>query len=77
VPGEIPNFLHSLKVDTVLAYGLGKRAQTFLRQMGIRVITGAYGSVKEVLDGFLKGNLPLDEGWEKRKDFCRQKECRD
>ncbi|MBO8182904.1 MAG: NifB/NifX family molybdenum-iron cluster-binding protein [Archaeoglobus sp.] len=77
MPGDIPRFLQSLGVDTVLAYGLGMRAQTFFNQMGIRVITGAYGSVREVLEGFLKGSLVLDERWEEREDFRKHEGCKD
>ncbi len=77
LPGDIPRFLQSLGVDTVLAYGLGMRAQTFFSQMGIRVVTGASGSVREVLEGFIKGSLVVDERWEEREEFHRHEGCRD
>ena len=77
MPGDIPNFLHSLGVDTVLAYGLGMRAQSFFNQLGIRVVTGAYGTVRDVLEGFIKGNLVIDERWEEREEFRKHEECRD
>ena len=75
VPGQIPRFLHSLGVDTVLAYGVGMRARMFFEQLGIRVITGAYGRVRDVLEAFLRGTLVLDLEWEKREEFHRHKHC--
>jgi len=71
LPGDIPRFLQSLGVDIVLVYGLGMRAQTFFNQMGIRVITGASGNVRDVLEGFVKGSLVVDERWEEREEFQR------
>ncbi len=71
VPGQIPRFLHSLGVDTVLAYGVGMKARMFFEQLGIQVITGAYGKVRDVLEAFLKGTLVLDLEWEKREGFHR------
>ena len=75
VPGQIPRFLHSLGVDTVLAYGVGMRARMFFDQLGIRVITGAYGRVRDVLEDFLRGTLVLDLDWEKREEFHRHEHC--
>ena len=75
VPDQIPQFLHSLGVDTVLAYGVGMRARMFFEQLGIRVITGAYGRVREVLEGFLRGTLVLDLDWEKKEEFRIHRHC--
>ncbi len=75
VPGQIPKFLYSLGVDVVLAYGVGMRARMFFEQLGIRVITGAYGRVRDVLEGFLRGTLVLDTEWEKREGFHRHGHC--
>ena len=69
VPGQIPRFLQSLGVDTILAYGVGMRARMFFESMGIRVITGAYGRVRDVLESFLRGTLVLDVDWEKKEGF--------
>ncbi len=66
VPGQIPRFLQSLGVDTVLAYGVGMRARMFFEELGIRVITGAYGRVRDVLEDFLRGTLVIDEDWESK-----------
>ncbi len=71
MPGQIPRFLHSLGVNTVIAYGVGMKARFFFESLGIRVITGAFGKVKDVLEGFLKNTLVLDLDWEKREEFRR------
>ena len=71
VPGQIPRFLYSLGVDTVICYGMGVRARMFLESMGIKVITGAYGRVKDILEGFLQGTLIIDQEWDKKEEFKR------
>ncbi len=68
-PGDLPNFLRSLGVDVVLAYGMGPRAQRFFSEMGIRVVTGAAGRVGDVVSAFLAGSLRVDEGWAERPGF--------
>jgi len=62
-PGDIPNFLKSLGVNVVIAYGMGPRAQGFFRSLGMEVITGASGRVGEVVKNYLRGNLKADENW--------------
>jgi len=57
VPGEIPNFLKSLGVNLVIARGMGTRAKEFFKRLGIQVITGAHGRIKEVVEAYLKGEL--------------------
>jgi|Deesub1362A_J573_1020465.scaffolds.fasta_scaffold00049_133 predicted Fe-Mo cluster-binding NifX family protein len=74
-PGDIPRFLNSLGVDTIIAYGLGMRAQSFFAEMGIRVISGASGKVRDVIDSFTKGNLEVDRDWDKREGFHRHEGC--
>ena len=68
-PGDVPNFLKSLGVDVVLAYGMGPRAQGFFSSLGIKTVTGAYGRIRDVIRGFLSGNLPLDHGWRTSGEF--------
>ncbi len=70
-PGQIPRFLHSLGVNVVIAYGMGIKARMFFESLGIDVVTGAYGRVGDVLNGFLSGNLELDMDWESREGFHR------
>jgi len=68
-PGDLPNFVKQNKGDVVIAYGMGGRAVDFFKQLGIKVITGAQGSVKEVLDAFLKDRLNIDKDWKNKEEF--------
>jgi predicted Fe-Mo cluster-binding NifX family protein len=72
-PGDIPNFLRSLNVDIIIAYGMGRRAQDFFNSMGIKVLTGAYGKVSDVIKAFLTGSLSLDRYWSEREEFKHEK----
>jgi len=56
-PGLIPKFLHSRGVNVVIARGMGWRAREWFNKLGISVITGAYGRVKDILNLFLSGKL--------------------
>ncbi|RLI75007.1 dinitrogenase iron-molybdenum cofactor [Archaeoglobales archaeon] len=75
MPGDIPRFLQSLGVDTVIVYGLGMKARSFFENMGITVISGAMGRVGEVLERFIRGNLVLDLEWERKEEFRRHGHC--
>lgn len=74
-PGDIPNFLRSLGVNVIIAYGMGRRAQDFFNSMGIEVVTGAYGRIKDVIRAFLSGYLHLDEHWRDREEFGQKHHC--
>jgi len=69
MPGDIPRFLQSLGVDVVITYGLGMRAMSFFESMGIQVISGAMGRVRDVLEGFLRNTLVLDTDWRSKEEF--------
>ena len=62
-PGEIPKWLKAHEVDLVLACGIGERAISFFEEMGIGVIKGVSGKVKEAVQRFLEGTLDLKD-WE-------------
>lgn len=55
--GAIPGFLASQNVSTVLAGGMGEGAYKALVNNGIRAIRGVDGSVLEVVDQYIMGNL--------------------
>ena len=67
-PGQIPEFIHSLGAQVMLAGGMGGRAVAFFRQYGVEPATGAAGTVRESLarymDGGLSGAAPCDESVE-------------
>ncbi|EGV31673.1 Dinitrogenase iron-molybdenum cofactor biosynthesis protein [Thiorhodococcus drewsii AZ1] len=54
-PGQIPEFIHSLGADVVVAGGMGAKAIQWFSQFGIQVVTGARPSVAETLDAYLAG----------------------
>ncbi|MGC9020370.1 MAG: NifB/NifX family molybdenum-iron cluster-binding protein [Candidatus Methanodesulfokora sp.] len=77
-PGDIPNFLRSLGVNVIIAYGMGRRAQDFFKSMGIEVVTGAYGKVKDVIRAFMAGSLSLDKHWSESEEFKhKHRSCSD
>jgi predicted Fe-Mo cluster-binding NifX family protein len=57
VPGQVPVFIRSKGVDVMMAGGMGPRAIALFEQYGIEVVTGAEGSVDDVVRGFLSGDL--------------------
>ncbi|MCD6132298.1 MAG: dinitrogenase iron-molybdenum cofactor [Candidatus Hydrothermota bacterium] len=71
-PGDIPNWLKSLGVDLVIARGMGHRAVDFFNQLGIQVVTGANGMIKDIVDAYLKGTLVVEE-WKGKE--CGEGEC--
>ncbi len=56
-PGVVPSFLAKLDVDVLICRGMGGRARLFFQQLGIEVITGAQGKVRDVLEAYLSGEL--------------------
>ncbi|QSH41631.1 NifB/NifX family molybdenum-iron cluster-binding protein [Lentisphaerota bacterium ZTH] len=57
-PGVLPSWLNENEVTTVIAGGMGMRAQELLKEAGVKVITGAPAiSPKEIVNAFLANNL--------------------
>ncbi|MDH7486158.1 MAG: NifB/NifX family molybdenum-iron cluster-binding protein [Anaerolineae bacterium] len=56
-PGQVPGFIHSQSVDVMLTGGMGHRAIGFFREYGIEAVTGASGTVRHALQGYLGGTL--------------------
>lgn len=57
VPGQVPGFIHSQGADVMLTGGMGHRAISFFREYGIEAVTGASGTVRHALQGYLGGTL--------------------
>lgn len=59
--GTYPQFLKSLKVNVVIAAGMGPRAVSMLESFGMQVALGAQGSSdpQKVVKDFLEGRLQL------------------
>jgi predicted Fe-Mo cluster-binding NifX family protein len=56
-PGFLPGFLHEKGVETIIAGGMGPRAQGLFAEKNIRTVIGAAGPVDEVVGLFLRGEL--------------------
>ena len=56
-PGQVPGFIHSQGVHVMLTGGMGGRAIGFFEQYGIEAVTGAAGTVRHALEGYLGGQL--------------------
>jgi predicted Fe-Mo cluster-binding NifX family protein len=56
-PGEIPKFLSEKGVDVILAMGIGRKAELFFNEFGIKVVRGASGKVGNLIREFLEGNI--------------------
>ena len=56
-PGAIPEFLHTHGVDTIVAGGMGQRAQLFFDEYGIKTIMGVSGSLDSVISQLCTDSL--------------------
>jgi predicted Fe-Mo cluster-binding NifX family protein len=56
-PGQVPQFIRDQKADVMIAGGMGQRAVQFFNDFGIEAVTGAFGTVKETIEAYLKGTL--------------------
>jgi len=57
-PGVLPEWLASIGVSTVIAGGMGSRAQELFRARNIEVVTGApEGAPEELVTGYISGAL--------------------
>jgi predicted Fe-Mo cluster-binding NifX family protein len=68
-PGDLPNFVKEHGGEMVVAYGMGGRAVDFFNQLGIQVVTGAYGKIADVVQALLSSDLMVDENWKAHGDF--------
>jgi len=57
-PGQVPEHVHGLGADVILAGGMGHRAVSMFHRFGIDVATtGASGTIREVVEAYLGGRL--------------------
>jgi predicted Fe-Mo cluster-binding NifX family protein len=56
-PGQIPYFMKENNVDVMVVRGIGGRAIQFFSDLGIQIYRGASGSVKEIVEEYIKGNV--------------------
>ena len=60
-PGRLPQLMHELGVECLIVGGMGPRAQQLLSELGIAVMSGVSGDVREVLAQFAAGQLQEGE----------------
>jgi predicted Fe-Mo cluster-binding NifX family protein len=56
-PGQVPSFIKSQGADVIISGGMGPRAVAFFNDFGIEVVTGAFGKVDAVVQGYLSGSI--------------------
>ena len=57
-PGVLPNWLHELGADVIIAGGMGQRAVGLFQERGIKVITGAPAlTPEEIVNSYLNNTL--------------------
>ncbi|WP_101510584.1 NifB/NifX family molybdenum-iron cluster-binding protein [Thermotoga sp. KOL6] len=71
-PGQIPGYMKGKGVDVLIARGIGHRAVEYLNEYGIRVLRGAHGTVKELVESYLRGELK-DSEYEPTEHFHSRK----
>ncbi|RTZ94465.1 MAG: dinitrogenase iron-molybdenum cofactor biosynthesis protein [Deltaproteobacteria bacterium] len=54
-PGQVPAFVHSQNANVIIAGGMGPMAINLFNSYGIEVVTGYMGTVKNVLEAYLRG----------------------
>ena len=55
--GQVPSFIRSQGADVMLTGGMGRRALGLFEQYGVEAVTGASGTVRHALEGYLGGKL--------------------
>lgn len=58
---EIAPLLRHVDVDVLIVGNIGAAAKAHFEEAGIKVVTGAAGSVRGALDAYLTGNLHSSE----------------
>lgn len=56
-PGQVPGFINEQGANVIITGGMGRRAITFFEQFNIEPVTGAFGTVGQVLQNYLNGGI--------------------
>ncbi len=75
-PSDLPNFVKKNGGDLVIAYGMGHHVVDFFRQMGMKVVTGAMGRVKDVVNAFIHEVLEIDPYWKEKIEKGKKEGCK-
>jgi|Deesub1362A_J573_1020465.scaffolds.fasta_scaffold00583_2 predicted Fe-Mo cluster-binding NifX family protein len=66
-PGQIPEWIKQNGAECIICWGMGRRAQEWFEKLGIKVIMGACGKIKDVIEDYIKGNLKSQD-WKCNKE---------
>ena len=72
--GDLPRFVKEHGGDVVLAYGMGSKAVSFFNELGIEVVTGAYGRIRDVVEAFIHQVLEVDPYWKEKIEREKERE---
>lgn len=56
-PGDLPKFIKDNDANTLIVSNIGARAIDLFEQMGISVLSGATGTIEEVMDLYFNDKL--------------------
>ncbi len=70
-PRTIPQFISEKGTNVLIVRGIGRRALEHFSRLGIQVIRGASGTVKEILEAFTAGKLS-DTPYQVKEKFHEQ-----
>ena len=71
--GELPKLMKQNKANTIITYGMGPKAVEYLNSFGIKIILGVKGTLKQVIEKYLKKELKPNEKWEQEEAFSHHK----
>lgn len=60
-PDVLPKYFKQLRCNTIIAGGIGSRAQQLFRTYGIDWIIGVQGDINSVIEDYLQGTLTEGE----------------
>jgi predicted Fe-Mo cluster-binding NifX family protein len=77
-PGFLPNYLSQRGVQTIIAGGMGPRAQGLFAEKNIQTVIGVQGSIDEVIEKFLRKELEagqdLCDHGHRHEESCRHED---
>jgi len=66
-PGVVPRYIKSKGAEIIIVRGIGGRALGFFKELGIKVVRGAQGRIKDIINDYITGNLVDSEYTVKEK----------
>jgi predicted Fe-Mo cluster-binding NifX family protein len=67
---DLSKLLQQKNAEILIASEMGQRALDCFDNFNIKVITGASGKIKEIVEAYLKGELEVDESWKENQELA-------